>query len=45
MIIVYKLSEEDFNKVIEKGICYLFDLDINVGFFVFFDVEDVEGND
>ena len=42
---VHKLSEEDFNKATEKGTRHLFDLDTNVGFFVFFDAEDAEGND
>ena len=37
---VQKLSEEDFNTVTEGGTRHLFELDTNIGFFVFFDAED-----
>jgi hypothetical protein len=41
---IQKLGEEDFEKAIEGGTRHLFDLDTNIGFFVFFDAEDTEGN-
>lgn len=41
---VQKLSEEDFNRVTEGGTRHLFELDTNIGFFVFFDSVDSEGN-
>lgn len=41
---IQKLSEEDFQKATEGGTRHLFDLDTNMGFFVFFDAEDEEGN-
>lgn len=41
---VQKLSEQDFEKATEGGTRHLFDLDTNVGFFVFFDAEDAEGD-
>lgn len=37
---VQKLAEEDFNQATEGGTRHLFDLDTNVGFFVFFDAAD-----
>ena len=40
---VQKLSEEDFNTVTEGGTRHLFELDTNIGFFVFFDAEDSSG--
>ncbi|SEN59345.1 hypothetical protein SAMN05192533_115129 [Mesobacillus persicus] len=39
---VQKLSEEDYNKATEGGTRHLFDLDTNIGFFVFFDASDQE---
>ncbi|MGG0716897.1 cytosolic protein [Robertmurraya massiliosenegalensis] len=42
---VQKLSEEDFSKVTEGGTRHLFELDTNIGFFVFFDAEDEEGKE
>lgn len=39
-ITVQKLSEEDFHVVTEGGTRHLFELDTNIGFFVFFDAED-----
>jgi hypothetical protein len=41
---VLKLNEEDFEKATEGGTRHLFDLDTNIGFFVFFDAEDTERN-
>lgn len=38
------LEEEDFNRVTEGGTRHLFELDTNIGFFVFFDAADAEGN-
>ncbi|MBI0577505.1 cytosolic protein [Neobacillus cucumis] len=40
---IQKLSQEDFEKATEGGTRHLFDLDTNIGFFVFFDAEDVDG--
>jgi hypothetical protein len=34
---VSKLNEEDFHKVTEGGTQHLFELDTNVGFFIYFD--------
>lgn len=42
---VQKLSEEDFEKVTEGGTRHLFELDTNIGFFVYFDAEDSEGKE
>jgi hypothetical protein len=41
---VQKLNEQDFEKVTEGGTRHLFELDTNIGYFVFFDAEDAEGN-
>lgn len=41
---IQKLNEEDFQKATEGGTRHLFDIDTNMGFFVFFDAEDTEGN-
>ncbi|OQP05498.1 cytosolic protein [Geobacillus sp. 46C-IIa] len=41
---VGKLGQEDFDKATEGGTRHLFDLDTNIGYFVFFDAEDNEGN-
>jgi hypothetical protein len=41
---IQKLSQEEFNKATEGGTRHLFDLDTNVGFFVFFDAEDADGD-
>ena len=41
---VGKLSEAEFNEVTEGGTRHLFDLDTNIGYFVFFDAEDPKGN-
>jgi len=40
---VHKLSEDDFNRMTEGGTRHLFELDTNVGFFIFFDAVDTEG--
>ncbi|KAF0994854.1 cytosolic protein [Geobacillus sp. TFV-3] len=40
---VGKLSPEEFDKATEGGTRHLFDLDTNIGYFVFFDAEDNEG--
>jgi hypothetical protein len=42
---VHKLSEDDFSKVTEGGTRHLFELDTNIGFFVYFDAEDSEGKE
>lgn len=44
-MLVQKLSEDDFNKVTEGGTRHLFELDTNIGFFIFFDAVDMEGNE
>lgn len=38
------LDEQDFEKVTVGGTRHLFELDTNIGLFVFFDGEDAEGN-
>ncbi len=40
---IQKLNQEDFGKATEGGTRQLFELDTNIGFFVFFDAEDVDG--
>ncbi|WP_053366681.1 hypothetical protein [Bacillus sp. FJAT-27245] len=40
---IQKLNEEDYQKATEGGTRHLFELDTNIGFFVFFDAEDVDG--
>lgn len=40
---VQKLNEDDYNSVTEEGTRHLFELDTNIGFFVFFDAEDSKG--
>ena len=42
---VQKLSEDDFNTVTEGGTRHLFELDTNIGFFIFFDAEDSSGKE
>ncbi|MBN6885715.1 hypothetical protein ACUXCC_001522 [Cytobacillus horneckiae] len=42
---VNKLSEEDFERVTEGGTRHLFELDTNIGFFVYFDALDEDGNE
>jgi hypothetical protein len=41
---VQKLNQQDFDKATEGGTRHLFDLDTNIGFFVFFDAEDANGD-
>ncbi|WP_174733043.1 cytosolic protein [Mesobacillus harenae] len=43
-ITVHKLNEQDYEKASEGGTRHLFELDTNIGFFVFFDCVDKEGN-
>ncbi len=45
MITVQKLNEDDFNRVTAGGTRHLFELDTNIGFFVFFDAEDTDGTE
>jgi hypothetical protein len=40
---VQKLNEEDFNLVTEGGTRHLFELDTNIGFFIYFDAISKEG--
>lgn len=42
---VNKLNEEDYQNVTEGGTRHLFDLDTNIGFFVYLDGEDVNGKE
>ena len=42
---VHKLSEDDFNMMTEGGTRHLFELDTNIGFFIFFDAVDQAGNE
>ncbi|MRX71591.1 cytosolic protein [Bacillus lacus] len=42
---IQKLIEEEFHQVTEGGTRHLFELDTNVGFFVFFDSEDANGKE
>jgi hypothetical protein len=41
---VQKLNQEEFGKATERGTRHLFELDTNIGLFVFFDAEDEDGN-
>ena len=41
---VQKLNQEDFEKATEGGTRHLFELDTNIGFFVFFDGADKDGD-
>jgi hypothetical protein len=41
---IQKLSQEDFTKATEGGTRHLFELDTDIGFFVFFDAEDEDGD-
>ena len=40
---IQKLNQEDFNKATAGGTRHLFELDTNIGLFVFFDAEDEDG--
>jgi hypothetical protein len=42
---VQKLSEEDFTKATEGGTRHLFELDTNIGFFIYFDAVNKEGEE
>jgi hypothetical protein len=41
---IQKLSQEDFGKATAGGTRHLFELDTNIGLFVFFDAEDEDGD-
>ena len=41
---IQKINQEEFNKATEGGTRHLFELDTNIGFFVFFDAADIDGN-
>src|SRR3954463_7034680 len=41
---VQKISQEEFNKATEGGTRHLFELDTNIGVFVFFEAADINGN-
>jgi len=41
---IQKINQEEFNKATEGGTRQLFELDTNIGFFVFFDAADIDGN-
>jgi hypothetical protein len=41
---IQKLNQEDFDQATAGGTRHLFELDTNIGFFVFFDAEDEDGN-
>ncbi|MDP4164236.1 MAG: cytosolic protein [Bacillota bacterium] len=41
---IQKLSEEDFTKATEGGTRHLFEIDTNIGFFIFFDAEGADGD-
>ncbi|PJN91764.1 cytosolic protein [Bacillus sp. mrc49] len=41
---VQKLTAAEFEKTTSRGFRRLFDLDTNIGYFVFFDAEDDEGD-
>ncbi|WP_066300512.1 cytosolic protein [Bacillus sp. FJAT-29937] len=42
---VQKLSEDDFERLTEGGTRHLFELDTNIGFFIFFDAIDSSGKE
>ncbi len=42
---VNKLSEQEFEKMTEGGVRQLFELDTNIGLFLFVDAEDHNGNE
>lgn len=41
---IQKLTEQEFEKAAEGGTRQLFELDTNIGLFVFFDAADIDGN-
>ena len=41
---IQKINQEEFNKATEGGTRHLFELDTNIGLFVFFDAADIDGN-
>lgn len=44
-IVVNKLSEDDFNTVTSGGTRQLFELDTNIGYFIYFDAVDDNGKE
>ncbi|PKG23390.1 cytosolic protein [Niallia nealsonii] len=44
-IVVTKLNEEDFNTATSGGTRQLFELDTNIGFFIYFDAVDESGKE
>jgi hypothetical protein len=42
---VQKFNEDDYNTITAGGTRHLFELDTNIGFFVFFDAEDSDGKE
>jgi len=42
---VKKLTEEDFERATEGGTRHLFELDTNIGFFIYFDAVDSDGKE
>ncbi|WP_088040846.1 cytosolic protein [Bacillus sp. EAC] len=43
-MLIQKLNDEEYHKATEGGTRHLFEIDTNIGFFVFFDSEDNDGN-
>ncbi|MEH7545143.1 hypothetical protein FB550_108203 [Neobacillus bataviensis] len=41
---IQKINQEEFNKATEGGTRHLFEVDTNIGLFVFFDAADIDGN-
>ena len=41
---IQKLNEVEFEKATSRGVRQLFELDTNIGYFVFLDAEDDEGD-
>lgn len=41
---IQKLNDEEYHSSTEGGTRHLFEIDTNIGFFVFFDAEDKDGN-
>jgi len=44
-MVVQKLSEDDFNRATSGGTRQLFELDTNIGFFIYFDAVDEAGKE
>lgn len=43
-MLIQKLNDEEYQLATEGGTRHLFEIDTNIGFFVFFDSEDNKGN-